>query len=301
MVSAYQVASQAASAVRGGLIADTLPPAERTSARAYMRVATNVGFAVGTVFASLALTDDTQLTYRLLLACGGVAYLIAGLGVLRIPAVPGVAQKDRVSPLMAMRDGPYLTVTALSALLSMHYSILEVGMPLWIKFHTNAPTWMVTGLFILNTAMVTSIQVRASKYANTTETACRAVVISGLMLAAGCFLLMLTANLVYGLAVPLLIVAVAVYTFGEVLGAASSWTLGFNLAPDNAQGQYQGLFSSGAAAGQMLGPLVVTMLPIELGRAGWLALGMLLMTAATAVPFAVGWAERKKDIEIVLR
>ena len=234
-----------------------------------MRVATNVGFAVGTVFASLALTDDTQLTYWLLLACGGVAFtFIAGLGVLRIPAVPGVAQKDRVSPLMAMRDGPYLTVTALSALLSMHYSILEVGMPLWIKFHTNAPTWMVTGLFILNTAMVTSIQVRASKYANTTETACRAVVISGLMLAAGCFLLMLTANLVYGLAVPLLIVAVAVYTFGEVLGAASSWTLGFNLAPDNAQGQYEGLFSSGAAAGQMLGPLVVTMLPIELGSSG---------------------------------
>jgi hypothetical protein len=53
-----------------------------------------------------------------------------------------------------------------------------------------------------------------------------------------------------------------VHVVGEMLQSAGVWGVGYGLAPDHLQGQYQGVFATGFSISSMLGPVVVTtMLP----------------------------------------
>jgi len=66
-----------------------------------------------------------------------------------------------------------------------------------------------------------------------------------------------------------LVLGALAHVAGELLPAAGSWAQGFGLAPQSAQGQYQGLFSTGFAATTMLAPAVLTA-----GVVGWGAAGL---------------------------
>jgi MFS family permease len=292
VVGAYQLTDRATSAVRAGLIATVAPPELRVRVRAYLRSVNNVGFAVGAVLASAALSANSADAYRAALVFAALAYVVSGLALLKVPRVAPVPRERRASGTAALRDRPYVALTALNALLTVHFSILEVALPLWVTGHTEAPVWTVTALFVTNTAMVTVLQVPVSRYAATAARAGRAVALAGAMLAAACLVFGVSG---WGSAVAatvLLFTGAAVYTAGELLHSAASWTLGFALAPDHAQGQYQGLFSSGGAAGMLLGPAIVTLLAVDGGFGGWLILGMALFAVGLVVPLTTRWAAR---------
>ena len=56
---------------------------------------------------------------------------------------------QRRSPLL---DRTYLTAAALNAVMTMQFSMLTVGVPLWITGWTSAPTVTVAGLLALAVA-----------------------------------------------------------------------------------------------------------------------------------------------------
>ncbi|GAB3955839.1 hypothetical protein GCM10027614_66380 [Micromonospora vulcania] len=43
----------------------------------------------------------------------------------------------------------------------MHFSLLNIALPLWIAGHTRAPAWMISALMLINTVLVVLLQVRA--------------------------------------------------------------------------------------------------------------------------------------------
>ena len=61
-------------------------------------------------------------------------------------------------------------------------------------------------------------------------------------------------------------------------------TLSYALAPDNAHGAYQGLFSTGQGLAVAAGPLLLAHTVLAHGFAGWAALGIALAAAGLAVP-----------------
>lgn len=109
-----------------------------------------------------------------------------------------------------------------------------------------------------------------------------------------CPLMALTADVPAWVAPVLAVLAVVLHSIGEVWESSAGYALGFGLAPDHAQGQYQGLFGIGFNAGQALAPLVLTGVVLGLGHTGWLLLGLFFAALGAAAPPLADWAERTR-------
>ncbi|MFH9353731.1 hypothetical protein [Kitasatospora sp. NPDC017646] len=207
------------------------------------------------------------------------------------PAGQGVRQGRRRNP--ALRDGPFLVVTALCSVLGLQFAVLEVGVPLWIVQQADAPRITVSGGLIVNTLMVIALQVRATRGTEERTAAARACRRAGLVLAASCVVIALAHGLPGFLAAVVVLVGIALQSLAEVMGQAGGWALSYDLAGEGEHGAYQGVFNAGTAAALMAGPAVVSTAVIGFGLAGWAVLGAVLAAACLAMGPAVRWAGRR--------
>jgi MFS family permease len=195
---------------------------------------------------------------------------------------------------VALADGPYLAVTALCAVQALQFGLLDVGVPLWIVQHTNAPAALVSAIMITNTVMVVLFQVRATRG---TEDVRRALVLgrrAGLVLCLACLVYGVTHGLPAVGAALVLLVAGVVQTVGELLSSAVGWALSYELADQHAPGAYQGVFNSGFAAAVMLAPLLVTSTALRFGLAGWTLLAALFAASGLALVPVGHWAAARR-------
>ncbi|WP_457032955.1 MFS transporter [Kitasatospora sp. P5_F3] len=284
-------------AVRNALYAEVLPADKRVAGRAYLRVVTNVGIGAGTAVAALALHVDTRNAYVTALLADAVSFAVVALmyGALTVPprtVAPKLPGERTGNP--ALRNRPFLAVTVLNGLLCLQFPMLEVGIPLWVVEHTEAPRVLVAVSLIVNTVLVVLLQVRATRGTEEPTAAARIFRRGGLLIAASCLLIGLAHGLPGWLAAVLLIAGVACQTFSEIFCQAAGWALSYDLAGDGNHGSYQGVFNSGSAAALMLGPVLVTTVVITNGLFGWILLGALMLAAAVAMPPTVRWAQRTR-------
>ncbi|MER7708511.1 MFS transporter [Kitasatospora sp. NPDC097605] len=299
-------ADRGSAAVRNALYAEVLPADKRVAGRAYLRVVTNVGMCLGTGVGAIALQIDSRTGYLTAILADAASYLLVAAMYLRLP-VPGAAsRKDpadhgpRPRPARernpALRDGPFLLVTALSSVLALQFAMLEVGVPLWIVQRTDAPRITVAATLVVNTVLVIAFQVRATRGTEHPAAAARACGRAGLLLAASCLVIALAHGAPASIAAMVVLVGVALQAIGEVLGQAGAWALSYDLAGERAHGAYQGVFNAGSAAALMIGPAVVSTAVIGHGLIGWAVLGALLAGAGLAMGPAVRWARRRGPV-----
>jgi hypothetical protein len=92
----------------------------------------------------------------------------------------------------------------------------------------------------------------------------------------------------------LLIVAVALHTYGEIWHASATFALEFGLAPAHAQGQYQGLLGVGTGLGGAAAPVLLVGVVLGVGRVGFIALGACFALLGLAAPALARWGERSR-------
>lgn len=293
---AYTCIDRAAGSARGGLLASVLLPADRVQGLAYLRSVTNLGIAGGAMLAGVAIAVGTREAYAALIVGNAVSFVIAGAVVMRLPRTEPRVAGPHGGMLVAMRDRPFLAVTVLQSLLAVHYVVLDVAMPLWVDRSTNAPNWVVAALFVLNTSVCVLFQVRVSRSVIDVRTAALAVRRGSVLLALSCPIFWAASGRSASVAVAVLVAAVLVNVVGELLQASGSWGLGYGLAPDHAQGQYQGLYGTGMAASRMIGPVLVTVSAVEGGLIGWSALGTLFLVVGAATVPVAAWAQRSRPL-----
>jgi dipeptide/tripeptide permease len=96
------------------------------------------------------------------------------------------------------------------------------------------------------------------------------------------------------------VVGALAHVLGEVRQAAGSWGIAFGLAPDHAQGQYQGAYSMGIDLGRMLAPIALTWLALRYGVVGWLVMAVVFGAVGLAMPAVVAWAgDRRPEVAAV--
>jgi dipeptide/tripeptide permease len=127
-----------------------------------------------------------------------------------------------------------------------------------------------------------------SRGADTRAGALRVLRRSGLTLAAACLLLAAASGRATGVAVALLVAGVAVLTVGELWQSAGGWELSYDLAPDDAQGEYQAAYSMLNGVRDSVGPLVVTAALISGGVGGWLVLAAAFAALGVAMGPVLG-------------
>ncbi|MEU4583279.1 MFS transporter [Kitasatospora aureofaciens] len=278
------VLERGGSAVRGALVASLFRGAERVRARATIRRMYNLGGAAGAGLGALALAHASSGRYRLcILANAGTYLLAAGLNLL-IPPVPVAASTQAKTKMAALRDRPFWYMTGLNAVLTLHYPVLTLALPLWVAEQTQMPLWTSAAALGLNTVLVATLQLKAARGTEDVTVAAARMRHAGLAIAAGCVLLAATSRPPAAAGVLLLLVAVVIYTIGELWHAAGASGLAFGLAPESDQGQYQGVFGVGSGLAQTVAPPLVLLLATRWHETGWLVLAAVVALAGAAVP-----------------
>jgi MFS family permease len=287
-------------AARQALLAGLVDRAKRTEIRAYLQSTVNAGLAVGAGLGGLALQLDTKAAYLTVFALDAVAFLVAALVLLRLPAVPPVPAVAGGEPALAvLRDRPYALVSFLNMIMLLYMPLLSLVLPLWIVARTDAPRWLVSTLLVINTVGVVLFQVRVARRVDGLASASRFVRYSGVVMFAACAVFAVSAAETGAWVAGLVLLAgAALQVVGEMMLASGSWEISFDLAAAGKQGQYQGFFGTGVALARMLGPLLLTTLILSGGVPGWFVLGGLFLAAGVAMGPAVRWAERRRAMEL---
>ncbi|WP_018351416.1 MFS transporter [Longispora albida] len=291
---AIAVFDAAGGAARGALLASVVPSEDRVKARAILRSVTNVGWVAGAAAAGVALHYNTWTAYAAMFVICAAASLASALLNLRIPAVAPIPRAASGPKLVVLRDRPYLSLAVLNGILCIHYGMLNVAVPLWVSERTNAPAWVIAGLAATNATVVVFLQIRASRGTADVDGAARAQRASGLLLLGGCLLYALAAGQPAWVAAAFLFAGALVHVVGELRQAAGSWGIAFGLAPDHAQGQYQGLYDTGFSLANIIAPALLTTVVIGWGFGGWLLFGVIFAVTGLAVPPVARWAQRTR-------
>ncbi|MGY0005760.1 MFS transporter [Micromonospora sp. I033] len=286
-------------AVRAALVAAVAGPQGRVHAFATLRAVANLGIAVGAGLAGFVLAADSHLAYQVLVAGNALTYLLSAALLLRLPAYPPVAGRGR-GPAgrrrgRALRDARFLAVSGASAVLALHWTLLALVVPLWTVTRAGAPPPVVSAVLLTNTVLTVLLAVRLGRGADDATRAARSMRRAGLVLGAAMLLYAATAGLPTAASVTLLLTATAVYTFGDLWHGTAGAGLAYDLAPPDAIGAYQGVDGMLAGLSRALGPALLTLLVLDGGVPGWLAVGALFAGVGLASPALTRWALANRE------
>jgi hypothetical protein len=167
-----------------------------------------------------------------------------------------------------------------NGVLIMHMELLEVGMPLWVMNHTQAPAWTTSALLFTNVLVAIGFQMRVCRTVTDVTSAARAMRRGGYCLLSASAVFALTGTLNPLLCAIALFGAVALLTLTELLQSAGSWGLSYDLADTARLGEYQGAWSVGTQLVRSCGPFLVTRALSALDTTGWLVIGLIYTVAA---------------------
>ncbi|WP_367827338.1 MFS transporter [Streptomyces sp. LMG1-1-1.1] len=289
-----RLAAAGGGAAGGALVARV--GGERPAAfRARLRTFVNLGVVLGTLGAAVAIQIDTRAAYTGLILANAASFAFAGLiAFLGVPNYRPLPRPEEHRQWSVLTDRPYVSFVALYSAMGLQYQTVSLLLPIWLATHTDAPRWTVAAVSAVSSGVCVLLQSRLGSKVETPRQGGRAFRLAGLLFLVSCPLMALTADVPAWVAPALAILAVCVHSIGEVWESSGGYTLAYVLAPDHAQGQYQGLFGIGFNAGQALAPVILTGLVLPLGHTGWLLLGVFFATVGAAGPPVAAWAQRTR-------
>ena len=214
---------------------------DATVFRSATHAITNVGIALGAVGCAVAVQVGTPDAYRALIAGNALTFLGAWAVSGRLPKYPPLPRPDDGPRWGALADRPFVAYAAHNALMSMQYFVMLTPLPLWMVTRTRAPGWTVGAVLLLNTFIVIAFQVRVGRNVTTIAQGGAALRRAGLLFLVSCGAIGFSACLPGWAALLLIAAAIAVHSVGELHHASGTFALDFGMAPEHAQGQYQGL------------------------------------------------------------
>ncbi|MFJ4574716.1 MFS transporter [Streptomyces sp. NPDC088846] len=263
--------------------------------RAKLRTYVNLGVVLGTVGAGFAVATHTRTAYIVLILSNAASFALCALLLFLLPNYKALAPPPQQRRWIALTDRPFVTFTALYGAMGLQYPAVSLLLPIWISEHTDAPRWTVAAVSAINAGVCVLLQTRIGSRIETPRDGGKAFRTAGLLFLLSCPMMALTAHAPVWAAAGLVVAAIFVHSLGEIWESSSGFALGFGLAPDHAQGQYQGLLGLGFSAGQALAPAILTTVVLGLGTAGWLLLGMFFAAVGAVGPSLARWGTRTRS------
>ncbi len=254
----------------------------RATYQALSRSVANAAYGVGAGVAAIGLAVGTLGAYRALIVADAASFVAAAALVLRTAPRRGRAPADRPADETAAppaasnpwRDHRYLLFVLLDIPMTIDGAILDVGLPLWLVHHTDAPHTLVPAFLVVNTLMVVLLQLRVTARFSDTGGALRALPRYGLLVLLGCTLLAVSGTGGAWTASLFLIACTVLITLAELMRSVSSWELAVRLAPEDARPAYLGVAGMSQSIEKSVGPPALTSGVMAAGPLGWIGLGV---------------------------
>ena len=210
-----------------------------------------------------------------MLLANALTFILSSLVFLKLPFIAPTVEKSEPLSFEAIKDRRFLGATVLNGFMSLHFVLQGVAIPLWIVNETNAPRWWVSVIMVINTIGVVLFQIRVSRGSGDIAVGALQFRRAGFAVALACLLYALASGISTIWACTILVLAMCAHVFGELIGSAGSWSIGFGLADEKHQGQYQGVYSLSWGVGGTIGPAFVTAMAITIGQLGWVYMAAL--------------------------
>ncbi|MEU5001691.1 MFS transporter [Streptomyces sp. NPDC021622] len=263
--------------------------------RAKLRTYVNLGVVLGTVGAGFAVAANTRTAYLVLILGNAASFALCALLLFLLPNYRALAPPLQQRRWIALTDRPFVTFAALYGAMGLQYPVVSLLLPIWISEHTDAPRWTVAAVAAINSAVCVLLQTRIGSRIETPRDGGKAFRTAGLLFLLSCPMMALAAHAPVWAAAGLVVAAIFVHSLGEIWESSAGFALGFGLAPDHAQGQYQGLLGLGFSAGQALAPAILTTVVLGMGTIGWLLLGAFFAAVGAVGPSLERWGTRTRS------
>jgi MFS family permease len=280
------------SVIRQTMISHLVSSQHRVRAQAEIRTAFNAGFAIGAAATAPVLATSSPAAFRLTLAAAAALYLVTCAVSALLPHTPNPRRESLPRAFVAIKDRRFVTISLVNSVLSLHISLLEVAIPLWVVTRTSVSGSLVGVLIVINTVLTIGLQVPLSKGSETVAGGRRALVRSSVM--------GFVATVLFGvsgipdgvgLEIGLLVAGVGVLTACEVIQSAGSWGVSFGLSPIEHRGRYLAVFAYGSAIQGAVGPVLVSVLFVLFGGVGWVLLGAVMLLGGLAMRWVIPAAQ----------
>ncbi|MEV5747656.1 MFS transporter [Actinoallomurus sp. NPDC052308] len=284
--------SNGGTAVRTALVAALVRDNEaRLAALGGQRVVQHIGYAVGAGLGAVVQSADRPGAYVLAIAANAATFAVLAAMTAAVPEPTAGAPRhsERTagpgpSARTALADRPYVTVMAVSAVLSLCWAMLSTGLPLWISHSTRLPLSLSGAVVVISSVGIALLQLPANRLARTTASAARTGSWAGVSLAVACVLLAATSGGGGLLAATAVIAAALFHLAGELGYVAAGWGLSVSLMREEAKGAYQGVSEAATATVQIAGPAIFTAALAAFGAGGWLLVAAVFLAAAVPLP-----------------
>jgi hypothetical protein len=280
VVSLLAMADCASPSLTQAVVGSAVAGDSRVRNMAVLRSIRNVGFSLGALLAAPLIAANSAWDFRAIMVGDALSFVVAAaiLARLRLDRAAIVERRSRfLRTLVSFRDWRYVSLAALNGVLTLHMTILMLGIPLWLIHATTAPAGLVAVLLLLNTVMAVVLQVPLSQHATVSGGASRVLQLAGVMLAACSVAMAVAPHVEPAFAVALFFLATIFMSLGEIWQAAGAWELSYRFAHPEREVQCLAVFSLGTAAQEVFGPVLLTSAVIAAGTAGWLGLAVLFL------------------------
>jgi MFS family permease len=286
------VVEKAAGPMQQALVGQAVPAVQRVRMIAVLRSIRNVGMTVGALLGMVGLLIGTRAGYAAILLANALSFALLATLAARVPLLVETSTAGPHPRFAAavLRDGPFLAFAAVNAVLTVHMTLLSIGLPLWVVGHSRVSPAIISPLLAVNTVMAVALQVRASRETDTMPAATRALRRAGLALAACCLLFTAVPRLPVVPAAGLLVLAMVALTAGELLQSAGGWAGSYLLAMPGQEGVYLSFFGLRVSLQQIAAPVVLTRVA-DAGARGWVALAAVLGGCGLVAPAIGRWAQ----------
>ena len=252
--------------VCAAMLTDLAPPAQRGRVFSFLRIAVNAGMALGIVLAGVTLEwlegafREPAWAYHVLFYVDGLTYLLFSAVIFAFvrETLPRETAKEyqgfRRGWSSALRDTRLVPLALLNTLFVLCYSLFDPAFPLFFLEHVGLTPSGVSLVLVVNTVMCVFLQLPAWSLVDGWPRT-RILMASALFFAVGLVAFDLVAlSPSNGFAIVL--VAMSVFTVGELLHGPASTSLFSNLAPDHLRGTYMSVQSLSWGVGMGVGPVV---------------------------------------------
>jgi MFS family permease len=227
---------------------DLVPPESRVIGFAAYRLAVNAGFAFGPAVAGLL----AERSFTLLFVGDAITSVL--FAIVALIWLPESRKTDREEEpggyIDALRDRVFIRFLIASLLAAMVYFQFETTLALHVRDAGMSPA-AYGALLSLNGIVIVFLELPITSW--TQRLPAPAVMAAGMVLVGVGF--GLTA---FAAALPMLILTVIIWTFGEILNAPVATAYAAGRAPPHLRGRYTGLTSFTWGAGFALGPMLGT-------------------------------------------
>lgn len=261
--------------------------ASAVRALARLRMVRNAGIAAGGLPAGLAVWLATPFAYQAVIGASALFFLAAATACWTLPD-QSMSQSRRQGPSMnVLQNRPFIALTAMFGALSLSAILVGVGLPLWVVNKSDAPSWIVGIIQLINTILVVVLQGWASRGSEVLSHALSHMRRGGLLAAGSSALVVLSG--VGGMFgdIALVLAVVIGFTLAELFIVAGGEGAALAHIPEGERPTYLAAFNLGFACATIIGPPLVA--ATASGPAwGWVAWSVFFALLAAVMQWLPG-------------